>query len=108
MSEKRKPKMMRRYSYDPGSTVIVEIGEANDFGDVPVFHADRLIGHIRPHSTQAEHPTHRGSRIVVRGKVFTAWAGKPVDGGSWDYYAKHRSQAEAIRRLLSEAERRES
>lgn len=106
----RKPKTFRRYSWDPDEmvTVYLETPEseyrANDFDVFLEPEGGEPIGVIRPHATQSERKI-SGTRLVSRGATFTAWAAREAGGDRFDYFMQHRSQADAIRVLLSRAER---
>ena len=75
--------------------------------DWTVMRDGRKIGTLHAHTTRAERPTHRGSRIVTRGAEFKAWAVTGVEPGSRaTYWRKERVRAEALRDLIRADDRR--
>lgn len=107
----RKPKTFRRHSWDPTETVTVYLEKPAEewrTRDLDVYltaEGGEPIGTITPHATQSERKI-SGTRLVSRGATFTAWAAREAGGDRFDYFMQHRSQADAIRVLLSRAERK--
>ncbi len=96
-------KKMRRHGDDPKRVITVDLRESENtwaHDHLEVYFEGEHVGTIAPHHTQSVRRI-AGSRLVSRGATFKAWAARGVDQGDrFDYYAQHRSQAEAIRRLL--------
>lgn len=101
----RKRKTIRATMFDPAFEV--ELESTGDLIETYIVYKDDVkIGYITSHSTASERAI-RGARYVHRGNPFKAWAQSLDDGRKdrYDYYAQHRSQSEAIRRLVSASRR---
>ena len=108
----RKVKRIPKTMFDDAFEVtLVDVGTEYSV-EYEVHFEGEHIGYIHPHQTQSERKIH-GTRLASRGAVFTAWAQRGVDiegrarseQPRYDYYAEHRSQAAAIRRLVDEHRR---
>lgn len=91
--------------------LMVWVHETTEEGDykrtIQVWSADlghqgTYLGCISTHRTETERRLY--GRVSSLGKPFTAWAGTDPRTGRTDYYMKHRSQADAIRPLVSKWE----
>lgn len=110
--KERKIKRVPKTMFDePFEVTLIDVGTEYSVEYKVEFEGEE-IGYIHPHSTQSERKI-SGSRLVSRGPTFTAWAQRGMDipgkphhqQPRYDYYAQHRSQAEAIRRLVDEHKR---
>lgn len=96
---------------EPFEVTLIDVGTEYSV-EYEVEFEGEVIGLIHPHQTQSERSI-PGSRLVSRGGTFTAWAQRGPDVAGrphheqprYDYYAQHRSQAAAIRRLVGEHRR---
>lgn len=104
----RKIKNLRRYSYDPTSTVTVELEEHEHWnsqsGDrlFKVYAQDgTYIGEIE--SGEGQRSRHLFGNVAHFYKRRTYWYDAPAGSSGNRYGIKNESQAEAIRSLLSSA-----
>lgn len=109
--KERKVKRIPKTMFDePFEVELVDVGTEYNV-EYEVHFEGEHIGFISPHHTQSERPA--GGRLVSRGPTFQAWAqrepdieGRPYhEQPRYDYYAQHRSQAAAIRRLVDDHKR---
>lgn len=93
---------LRRRSWEPDSTITVTLDQQHGQDEWQVTYQGQLLGTVDRYRGSLDRPLHRGSRIRREGKRRILWGDRPPGGRRWT--GGHYSRADAIRRLIADAE----